>query len=100
MRDLDTLLEKEDGIDLRAVIEVRVSQETAKSRIIGRAEEAEVKRDDDSVEVFYNRMKIYTEPLAEIQRFYESKDLLKVIDGERTIEVIVDEMEEFVKSKA
>jgi adenylate kinase len=100
MRELDSLLEKEDGIDLKAVIEVRVSQETAKSRIIGRAEEAEVKRDDDSVEVFYNRMKIYTEPLAEIQRFYESKDLLKVIDGERTIEVIVDEMEEFVKSKA
>jgi adenylate kinase len=99
MRELDSLLEKQDKIDLVSVIEVRVSEETAKDRILGRAEEAEVKRDDDSIEVFYNRMKIYTEPLPEIQRFYEDKKLLKVIDAERTIQEIVDEMEKFVKSK-
>jgi adenylate kinase len=99
MRELDSLLEKQDSIELVSVIEVRVSEETAKERILGRAEEAEVKRDDDSIEVFYNRMKIYTEPLPEIQRFYEEKGLLKVIDAERTIEEIVDEMEAFVKSK-
>ncbi len=100
MRELDSLLEKEEGIDLKSVIEVRVSEDTARERIIGRAEEAEEKRDDDSIEVFYNRMKIYTQPLPEIQRFYENKGLLKVIDGERTIEVIVDEMEAFVKETA
>ena len=99
MRELDSLLEKQDKIDLVSVIEVRVSEKTAKDRILGRAEEAEVKRDDDSIEVFYNRMKIYTEPLPEIQRFYEDKKLLKVIDAERTIQEIVDEMEKFVKSK-
>ncbi len=98
MRELDSLLSKQDKIELVSVIEVRVSEDVARERILGRAAEAEVKRSDDSEEVFNSRMKIYTEPLLEIQRFYEDKKLLKVIDAERTIEEIVDEMEEFVKS--
>lgn len=98
MTEFDALLEKEAGIDLVSVIEVRVSEEVAKERILGRAAEAEVVRDDDNVEVFYNRMKVYTDPLAAIQNFYTGKNLLKVIDGERGIEEIVNEMEAFVKS--
>ena len=99
MKALDEILQTEDDIELLSVIEVRVSEDVAKERILGRAAEAEVVRSDDSVEVFYDRMKIYTDPLAEIQDFYTDKNLLKVIDGERTLEVIVDEMEDFVKSK-
>ena len=99
MKALDEILQTEEEIDLLSVIEVRVSEEVAKERILGRAAEAEVVRSDDSVEVFYDRMKIYTEPLAEIQKFYTDKNLLKVIDGERSLEVIVDEMDEFVQSK-
>jgi len=99
MKALDEILEKESGIELESVIEVRVSEQVAKERILGRAAEAEVVRSDDSVEVFYDRMKIYTEPLAEIQKFYTDKHLLKVIDGERTLDVIVDEMDAFVQSK-
>jgi adenylate kinase len=98
MTAFDTLLEKQSGIDLRSVIEVRVSEEVARQRIIGRAEEAEVARDDDSIEVFQNRMKVYADPLAEIQKFYTDKKLLKVISGERSIEEVVAEMESFVKS--
>jgi adenylate kinase len=100
MKALDEILQKEDEIKLVSVIEVRVSEEVAKERILGRAAEAEVARSDDSVEVFYDRMKIYNEPLAEIQRFYTDKNLLKVIDGERTLDVIVDEMDTFVQSAA
>ncbi len=55
--------------------------------------------DDDKVEVFNNRMSVYIEPLKAIQDFYESKNILKKIDGERTIEEIVDEMESFILSK-
>lgn len=98
MSALDEILNNEDEIELVSVIEVRVSEEVAKERILGRAAEAEVVRSDDSVEVFYDRMKIYTNPLAEIQTFYTHKALLKVIDGERTLDVIVDEMEAFVLS--
>ncbi len=98
MRELDSLLSKENEIVLKSVIEVRVSEEVAKQRIIGRAEEAEVARDDESIEVFYNRMKVYTDPLPEIQRFYTDKKLLKVISGEQSIDEVVDEMESFIKA--
>lgn len=99
MVELDKYLANEHSVELSSVIEVRVSEETAKTRILGRAAESEVARDDDNVEVFYNRMKVYTDPLAEIQKFYTDKDLLKVIDGEGTIEEIVNNMDAFVQSK-
>lgn len=99
MVELDKYLANEESVELSSVIEVRVSEETAKTRILGRAAESEVVRDDDNVEVFYNRMKVYTDPLAAIQEFYTEKDLLKVIDGEGTIEEIVNNMDAFVQSK-
>ena len=97
----DELVSKEDDIELASVIEVRVSEQVAKDRILGRAAEAKPgeERSDDSVEVFFDRMKIYTDPLAEIQAFYTEKNLLEVISGERTLEEVVADMETFVKSK-
>jgi len=101
MTAFDALVEKEDNIELTSVIEVRVSEEVAKERILGRAAEAAPGegRSDDSVEVFFDRMKIYTDPLAEIQAFYTDKDLLTVIDGARTLEEVVEDMEAFVLGK-
>jgi len=101
MTAFDELVSKEDDIELASVIEVRVSEQVAKDRILGRAAEAKPgeERSDDSVEVFFDRMKIYTDPLAEIQAFYTDKNLLTVISGERTLEEVVAEMETFVKSK-
>lgn len=99
MVELDKYLSNEKDVELSSVMEVRVSEDTAKTRILGRAAESEVVRDDDNVEVFYNRMKVYTDPLADIQEFYTAKNLLKVIDGEGTIEEIVNNMDAFVQSK-
>ncbi len=101
MTAFDELVSKEDNIELASVIEVRVSEDVAKERILGRAAEAAPGegRSDDSVEVFFDRMKIYTDPLAEIQSFYTDKELLTVINGERTLEEVVEDMEAFVKSK-
>lgn len=102
MTALDKLLESEDDIKLVSVIEARVSEAVAKERILGRAADAAPgeQRSDDNVEVFNSRMKIYNDPLAEIQKFYTDKSLLKVIDAERDLETIVDEMEAFVKESA
>ncbi len=102
MVEFDKLLKNEDDIKLISVIEARVSEAVAKQRILGRAAEAAPgeQRSDDNEEVFYNRMKIYNEPLAEIQKFYTDKKLLKVIDAERELEPIVAEMEAFVKESA
>ena len=101
MTALDELLEKEDDIELVSTIEVRVSEDVAKERILGRAADAKPgeERSDDSIEVFFDRMKIYTDPLAEIQAFYTKKNLLEVINGERTLEPIVEDMENFIKHK-
>ncbi|WP_418185910.1 adenylate kinase [Aliarcobacter vitoriensis] len=94
MSELDKYLVNESEVELVNCIEVVVSQEVARDRVLGRA-----RGDDDKVEVFNNRMKVYTEPLAQIQAFYEEKGLLKKIDGERTIEEIVNEMDNFIQSK-
>jgi adenylate kinase len=98
MTAFDDIVAKEDDIELTSVIEVHVSEQVAKDRILGRAAEAKAgeERSDDSIEVFYDRMKIFTDPLAEIQEFYTAKNLLKVINGERELEPIVAEMEAFV----
>ncbi len=94
MNELDNYLSYEESVELVSVIEVAVSEETARDRVLGRARGA-----DDNHEVFNNRMKVYTEPLKEIQAFYSAKNILKVISGEGTIEEIVSEMQTFVKSK-
>jgi adenylate kinase len=94
MTELDSYLENENEVNLVNVIEVEVSEDVACDRVLGRARGA-----DDNVEVFNNRMKVYTEPLADIQKFYEAKDLLKNINGERTIEEIVNEMDVYIQSR-
>ncbi len=91
---LDEYLHVDSSLELVSVIEVQVSEETARDRVLGRNRGA-----DDNTEVFDNRMKVYTEPLADIQAFYKAKNLLHVISGERTIEEIVFQMQNFIKSK-
>ena len=94
MNALEDYLQDEIELELISVIEVAVSEETARDRVLGRARGA-----DDNNEVFDNRMKVYTEPLEAIQNFYSNKNLLKTISGEGTIEEIVTEMESFFNSK-
>lgn len=94
MNELDKYLSKEDEVKLINIIEVVVSEQVARDRVLGRARGA-----DDNIEVFNNRMKVYTEPLLGIQEFYESKNLLHKIDGERSIKDIVEEMDLFIQSK-
>jgi adenylate kinase len=94
MTELDNYLTTQNEVELTNVIEVEVSEEVACDRVLGRARGA-----DDNVEVFNNRMKVYTQPLAQIQEFYKAKGLLTNINGERTIEEIVNEMDLFIQSK-
>lgn len=93
MIELDSYLAETDDVKLASVIEVEVSEETARERVLGRSRGA-----DDNNEVFNNRMKVYTEPLQQIRDFYKEKNIYKVISGEGTIEEIVAEMEAYIKS--
>ncbi len=101
MTALDDILSNQSDIELVSVIEVRVSQAVAQERILGRAADAKEgeERSDDSMDVFFDRMKIYTDPLEEIQSFYTQKSLLEVISGERTLEEVVEDMQAFIQSK-
>ncbi|EAI3898253.1 adenylate kinase [Campylobacter coli] len=92
MVEFDKVLSEQNEVCLKGVIEVRVSEEVAKDRVLGRNRGA-----DDNEEVFYNRMKVYAEPLEEIISFYQKKKLHFIIDGERTIEPIVADMKELIK---
>lgn len=94
MIELDRILQDKNDITLASVIEVEVSEKTACDRVLGRARGA-----DDNVEVFNNRMRVFQEPLKEIQEFYGKKGILHKIDGERTIDEITNEMEAFIKGK-
>ena len=94
MQELDRILQEKNTITLASVIEVEVSEQIACDRVLGRARGA-----DDNAEVFKNRMRVFQEPLKEIQDFYEKKGILHKINGERTIEEITQEMESFIKSK-
>ena len=101
MKAFDDMLSKEEDINLVSVIEVRVGEEIARERILGRAAEAAPGqiRSDDKEEVFLERMKIYNEPLNVIQSYYTEKKLLKVIDGEKPLDIVVSMMELFILSR-
>jgi adenylate kinase len=94
MMGLDEVLKREKNITLKAVIEVIVSEETAMNRVLGRN-----RGDDDNIEVFKNRMSVYTKPLKYIQEFYEAKNILYKISGENDIKNVVKEMKKLIDSK-
>ena len=94
MEALDNYLTKSNDVTLVSVIEVEVSEATARQRVLGRARGA-----DDKEAVFNNRMKVYAEPLQEIRDFYTKKGILKVISGEDSIEAIVSEMQNYIQSQ-
>ena len=61
MEALESFLASDSSIILTNIIEVAVSEATARERVLGRARGA-----DDNTEVFNNRMKVYLEPLDDI----------------------------------
>lgn len=93
MTELDKVLSAQSEINLRGVIEVDVSEAIARERVLGRARGA-----DDNNEVFNNRMKVYLDPIEAIRKFYKGKNLLHVVDGERTIEPIVADIKKLIES--
>jgi adenylate kinase len=75
-------------IDLVSVIEIRVSEATAKARVAG----------TDHEENFDTQMKLYTDTIAEIEEHYQEKNLLQVVDGEQEMEKVITDLDRFLKS--
>ncbi len=87
MTALDDVLRSQRNIKLKGVVEVEVSEQTARTRVLGRARGA-----DDNDEVFDNRMQVYLRPINEIRAFYERQGLLHTISGEAGIDEIVSNL--------
>ena len=94
-KNLDALLKKyKQKIDI--VLKLSVSLETVKKRILER--KTLEKRADDSEEIAIKRYKTYeklTEPIIE---YYKKLNLLKVVDGERPIDQINDEISAIISA--
>lgn len=93
MYEFDKVLNSQDSLKLKAVIEVDVSEEVAKNRVLGRA-----RGNDDNEKVFENRMKVFTDPILQIRKFYQEKNIYYKINGERSIEEIVSDMKNLVSN--
>ncbi|MBX1176390.1 adenylate kinase [Campylobacter lari] len=91
MLEFDKVLKNQNEVNLKSVIEVKVSEKVARERVLGRARGA-----DDNEEVFNNRMKVYLEPLNEITNFYAKENIHHVINGERSIVAIVADMKNLI----
>lgn len=94
MMALNDVLSKQDYVKLVCVIEVIVSREVAKDRVLGRA-----RGNDDNYDVFNNRMNVYLEPLDSIEKFYSNLNILEKVNGERAIEDIVNDIEIIINKK-
>ncbi|MBT6257980.1 MAG: adenylate kinase [Alphaproteobacteria bacterium] len=93
--ELDAMLtEMELGID--HVIEMQVDEQMLADRIVKRAAESEQVRDDDTVEVLQQRLKVYHDSTAPIIPYYRVKGALSVVDGMQTIESVASAIDDII----
>lgn len=79
-----------DKIKLISVLEIKVNDDLAKKRWLasGRSEE-----------IFEREMKSYKASLSEIEAHYKGKNILKIIDGEKDLDVVTSEIDSYLQSK-
>lgn len=88
------LAELELGIDY--VIEMQVDEQMLADRIVKRAAESDQVRDDDTVEVLQQRLKVYHDSTAPIIPYYREKGVLSVVDGMQTIESVASAIDDII----
>jgi adenylate kinase len=91
---LDKLLvEINQGYDL--AINLEVPNEVLVNRLVSRGQE--LGRSDDTEEVIRHRLEVYTEKTAPLINYYESKGVLRSIDGNRDLAEVTHHLEALVK---
>ena len=85
---LDDML-KDKGLKLDAVVELKVDEGILLSRIEKRAGETPGgPRADDNAEALKKRLAVYREQTAPLADYYQSKGLLKTVDGMQDIDEV------------
>ena len=93
MKSLGDALFNNKEIKLVSVIEIRVSKEVARKRVLS---------DNPSKEeetLFEHKMEVYSDLIKEIENYYKKDNLLTIIDGEQDAQTVADEIDEFLKTK-
>ena len=81
------------NIELVSVIKIRVTEDTARKRVL---------RDNPTKEqevLFEHKMEVYNELIGEIENYYKKENLLTIIDGEQDAKTVALEIDEFLKTK-
>ncbi|MEP4378867.1 MAG: adenylate kinase [Alphaproteobacteria bacterium] len=96
---LDKMLE-EKGLPLDHVIEISVDDAVLIDRINARvAETPEAdRRDDDNAETLKHRLSVYHEQTAPILPYYESRGMLKKVDGMQSIDEVSKQIEAIISA--
>ena len=89
VKNLDNLLKKYDQ-KINIVLKLSVSLETIKKRIFER--KTLEQRADDSEQIAVKRYKMYEKNIEPVIEFYKQSNLLTVVNGEKTITEISDEI--------
>ena len=94
VKNLDNLLEKYDQkIDI--VLKLSVSLETIKKRISER--KILEQRADDNEKIAIKRYQMYEKNIKPVIEFYKQSNLLTVVNGEKTISEISDEISALIE---
>jgi len=91
MKFFGDLVADVNRVDLVAVIEIRVSRETALKRVES--------LDNFNKDVFCHAMDLYEDTIKEIEEFYNHDGLLRVINGERNVSDVIEDIDEFLQYK-
>ena len=96
--ELEDLL-KRNKMKLDLVIELVVDQHSLLERILKRAQESEVRRDDDNSVIVKKRLEVYNKETKPIVDFYSSKYNLNKIDGMQSIQEVSNTIENLIENK-
>lgn len=88
----DTLFYNKD-IELAIVIEIKISKETSRQRVLG----DNPSKDDE--ELFEHKMYIYESFIKDVEKFYEKDNKLRIIDGEKELDKVVEDIDEILEKK-
>ena len=82
------------GLKLDAVIEFKVNEAELVDRIVKRAKDTEARgepvRKDDNPDVFKTRLDAYRKQTAPLSAYYDSKGMLRTVDGMKPIDEVTD----------
>jgi adenylate kinase len=82
------------GLKLDAVIEFKVNEAELVDRIVKRAKDTEARgepvRKDDNPDVFKTRLDAYRKQTAPLSAYYDSKGMLRAVDGMKPIDEVTD----------